>query len=332
MRNGRATDFLVPGEPFSRFEKIRRFCAERFETIRVHAKLSPMTSANGSESANGPAPAPRTAWQPMTFGGVAAFAHARLSRLLVVWLVAALCVAASVIWFLNLAWLPVLETSFANLPNRSEIRGGKLDWRGPARARLGEGPFLCVLVDAEGSAAFGQIADVQLELRNDGLKVSSLLGYQTISFPRDRSVALNRLDAGAWWNAWKPVLLSGAGAAVVVGLFLSWALLATLYAGPVKFLAFFLDRDANWMASWRLSGAALMPGALVVCGAIFLYGLRQLNLAGLLVVFPLHLIVGWIYVACAPARLPRLRGVLSGAANPFGAPSGTPAENPLSEE
>ena len=51
---------------------------------------------------------PKEAWQPLTFGGVARFAAASLWRLLMVELVFALMVAATVVWFVQQAWVPVI--------------------------------------------------------------------------------------------------------------------------------------------------------------------------------------------------------------------------------
>jgi len=87
-------------------------------------------------------------WQPITFGGVAAFSRASLGRLVLVQLLAALVVAVSVISFLSAAWFPVLQKAIARLPERGAIRGGQLEWNSASPTWLAEGPFLSIVVDA----------------------------------------------------------------------------------------------------------------------------------------------------------------------------------------
>ena len=64
------------------------------------------------------------------------------------------------------------------------------------------------------------------------------------------------------------------GLGYIFGLLLTWALLATLYFFPVWLVAFYTDRDLNFRASWKVAGAALMPGALLLTLGIVLYGFR----------------------------------------------------------
>ena len=63
------------------------------------------------------------AWQPFTFSGVAAFAQASLSRLLLVWLIVAILAAITVVSCLSLAWAPVVEASLRRLQGQSERPG-----------------------------------------------------------------------------------------------------------------------------------------------------------------------------------------------------------------
>src|SRR2546426_1163441 len=106
---------------------------------------------------------PAPAWQPLTFGGVASFARASLSRLLVVQLIVALLVALSVACAALSGWFPVIETALSELPPNGRIEQGRLEWTKASPARLAEGSFLSILVDVEESNPTGQSADVQLE-------------------------------------------------------------------------------------------------------------------------------------------------------------------------
>src|SRR5205807_1820555 len=80
-------------------------------------------------------------------------------------------------------------------------------------------------------------------------------------------------------------------------------------------LGFFANRDLSARGSWRLAGAALMPGALFLSGAIVLYGLGGLDPIQLAAAAGAHLLIGWIYIIAgvlAVSRHPE-----AGLKNPF---------------
>jgi len=264
------------------------------------------------------APAPPPPWQPLTFGGVASFARASSGRLFFVQFLMASLVAVSVVWFLIAAWFPVVQKAIAQLPAQGGIQHGQLQWTNTSPARLAEDAFLSIVVNANGSAPISQNADVQLELGRSGLRIKSLFGYLAVPYPADWVIGLNRAEAGPWWGAWRPFILVGTGITVAVGLWFSWLVLATIYMAPVRLIAFYADRELTIGAAWRVAGAALLPGALLMSGAIVLYSLHRLNLVGLLFAWLLHLVLAWIYAAIAPARLPRLPTALPRRRNPFG--------------
>ena len=257
------------------------------------------------------------AWQPLTFGGVASFAEASIGRLLLLELVVASIAAASVMWFCATAWFPAIREAIARLPATGEIRNRQLEWAGPSPVRLVDGTFLSIVVDLEGTGETGQVADLQLEFGKTELKLKSLLGYAAFPYAAGSIMDLNRSDLEPWWGARQPAILAGIGALVVAGLFFSWIILATLYMGPVRLLAFFADRAVSGIGCWRLATAALMPGALFLSGAIFLYSFRRISLVGLMVASGLHLLVAWVYLAFAPRKLPRLDSTGRVAGNPF---------------
>jgi hypothetical protein len=117
------------------------------------------------------------------------------------------------------------------------------------------------------------------------------------------------------WGAWAAEILFLAAVATVTGLFLSWWILATVYFLPAWILGFFANRDLNLRAGWKLSGAALMPGALLMAAGIFLYGFGALDLVQLGFIFGAHFVLGWIYLFVSVPFLPRIS-----AAEPKGNP------------
>lgn len=244
-------------------------------------------------------------WQPLTFGGVAAFARARWTRLLLLQGIVAVFVAVTVVLLLGRCWFPVLTKAVQGLSEFGTVRGARLAWPVKEAVVLAENRFLGLVVDLEESGTTGQIADLQVEFSRERIKVVSLLGYTSLPYPAGVEIELNRQTLDPWWNAWRPAFLFGGTFATVLFLFASWSVLATLYALPVRTLAWLSGRAASPGKSWRVAAAALLPGAVWMGGAIFLYAVEQLPLVGLGAAFGLHLVVAWVYVLGAPFCLPR---------------------------
>ena len=245
------------------------------------------------------------AWEPLTPHGVAAFGRARIGRLLLVQAIAAVLAAASACWFLSDSCFPVIGQAIGQLPAQGEIRSGQLDWRGPAPQLLAEGRLLAFAVDLDHSGQIHSSAQVQIEFGRQTVRVFWLPGYAKFSYPTGWIIAFNQTTLEPLWEAWAPELLALTGAAVVPGLLLSWAALATIYFLPLRLLAFFTNRDLNLRASWKLSGAALLPGALLLTAALALCGLGFFGLVTLAFIFGAHFVLGWIYLLVSLLFVPR---------------------------
>jgi len=258
-------------------------------------------------------------WQPLTFGGVAAFAHGSFTRLFIAAFALAVLVAGSVVGLFYMAWEPALRRAIAQLPEPSAIRAGELQWTGPTPVKLAEGKFLSIVVDRAGTGELGFASDLQFELGRTEFRVRSLLGYVGIPYPTTWAVPLNRRDLEAWWGAWRPVVAAGLAVGVASGLFLFWGILGAVYALPVQLIAFYSDRHVSVFGAWRLAVASLMSGALLMGAAILAYSFQQLNLIQLALAWAVHLALGWLYVFMAPLCLPRRLAVagLGRKSNPF---------------
>ena len=261
-------------------------------------------------------PTPLRAWEPLTPRGVAAFARAPLWRLLLVQLFVALLAAAAVVWFLRQEWFPAVRSAIQQMPDQGEIRGGQLDWPGDSPVKLRENHFLGLAVDLKHSGQLDYESQLQLEFGRRDLRVQALPGYTVIPYPPGWRIAFNRMELDPWWGAWQPALLAGAAAATFLGLLVAWTVLATLYCLPVKLICLYENRDLSWTQSWRLAGAALMPGALFLLFGILFYGLSSMALTELAVVACLHLVIGWIYIFVSPLFLPRHPAAVA-TGNPF---------------
>jgi hypothetical protein len=256
------------------------------------------------------------AWEPLTPRGVAAFARATLGRLLLVQSVVAALAAVSVVWFLDDSVFPVVKTAIQNLPADGEIRFSRLDWRGDSPQLLAEGRFLAFDVDLKHSGEMHLPADVQIEFGRETIRIHSWLGYSEFYYPPDSIIPFNRTKFEPLWGAWSAEILFIAAAATLLALLLSWWLLATIYFLPVWMLGFFTNRDLNFRASWKLSGAALLPGALLMAAAILFYDLDFLDLVQVIFVFGAHFVLGWIYLFVSLLFVPGIPAA-SPKGNPF---------------
>jgi uncharacterized membrane protein YgdD (TMEM256/DUF423 family) len=270
-----------------------------------------------------PVEKPPIAWQPLTPRGVAAFARATPGRLLLVQWVFSLLTAAVMVWFLSVAWFPVIRGAISGLPPGGKIVFGKLTWAGDSPKRLADGRFLALAVDLKHEGGARSPAHIQVEFGERDIEVRSLLGFLPLAYPSGPSRAFNREELEPWWGAWAPEILALAAGATSAGLMLSWALLATVYWVPVWLAGFFANRDLNWRGSWRLAGAALMPGALFFTGTIVLYRLGGLDPVQLGAAAGVHLVIGWGYLCAGVLALPRHPEAAVASRNPF-----TPAAKP----
>jgi hypothetical protein len=270
-------------------------------------------------------------WQPLTFGGVAAFADARWTRLLLLQGIVAVFVAVTVMLFLGRCWFPVVTRAVQGLSDFGTVRGGRLAWPGGNAVVLAENRFLGLVVDLEEGGGTGQIADVQVEFARERIKFVALLGYTSLPYPTGVEIALNRPALDPWWNAWRPAFLFSGAVVTLLFLFAIWFALATLYTLPVRALAWFAGRAASLGKCWRLAAAALLPGAVWTGGALLLYAVEQLSLVGLGLAFGMHLVIGWVYALGAPFCLPRKgNDPLVAGANPFTPAAVTEAKAPPS--
>jgi len=261
---------------------------------------------------------PAFAWEPITPRGVAAFARASFERLFVAQAVVALLAAAAVTWLLSDGIFPTIDAAVAELPDSGEIHGGKLDWRDDSPVLLAEGRIIALSVDLNHGGALRSPADFQFEFGTDSVRVFSLFGETELAYPPNYVLAANQTDARPIWGAWEPDLLGLAALGTFFGLLGLWALLATVYFVPVWLICLFSNRDLNFRASWKLAGAALMPGALLLSLALVLYDLGGFDIVQLCFAFGMHLVIGWLYLFVSPMFLKR--ALPAEKKNPFGSP------------
>jgi hypothetical protein len=277
------------------------------------------------------------AGQPITFGGVAAFARVSWRRLFIIQTVVAGGAVAAVLILVFNALLPAIESAIQNLPENGYVLRGELAWPDLEAKQLNESRWLTVIVAPANKHSFGHSADFRVELHAQEARLYSMLGYMQMEYSDDFSLLLSHADAAPWWGARRPFFIAGVIVGTFIGLWLTWMLLALLYAPVAKFMAFWGDRDLAWPQAYRICAAALLTPAVVYSAAIALYGLGWLPLEGLLGACALHILMGWIYVVGAsfrPAKRPEL--VALAKENPFDQPTPEkaaekPASNPFKD-
>jgi hypothetical protein len=243
------------------------------------------------------------AWQPLTFGGVARYAHDWIGRLFVSGVIVSIIATAAIILTFHRAFIPVIDVSVAELPKDAQIRGGLFNI--PQPMRLGENSFLSIRLDPEGASP-RSTSDFQVTLMATRFQIHSLVGQFNKRYPLEVTLTLSRSQIEPWWEAWRMSVYMLLALFTIVFLFLSWISLAIPYAIIARIIAFISKKRVSLWGSWKMSVAALMPGAILFSVGIFLYGWSQIRLADLLGVWIAHFIVGWIFLAGALYCLPRL--------------------------
>lgn len=267
-------------------------------------------------------PEPTRAWQPLTLGGAARYAHDGVGRLFLTGLIISIgCVAAILVTVRN-AWQPVIDEAISKLPAGAEVRAGKLT--APQVASVGGNKYLSLALDPTGEANPSSTADIHITFSKTELRFRSLFGIASVPYQPHWRIPLNRAEVEPWWGAWRPAVYGYIALATVIFVFATWIGLALVYMFVPLLLVFFaLKRDLWLGGAWKLAVASLMPGALFFSFAILLYGLGHLRMEGLLVAWALHFVVGWVFLVGAVFQLPR------NFDNPF---TKEPVENPFAGE
>ncbi|HWN96217.1 MAG TPA: hypothetical protein VNT99_14370, partial [Methylomirabilota bacterium] len=214
---------------------------------------------------------PREAWQPFTPRGVAAFANATATRVVLAQLGVAMLVAVVMMWCLSVAWFPVIAEAIEHLPQTGTIRRGELNFSGDARTTLAANARLAVVVDTVRSNSAGHAADIQVTFEKNRVAVCGALGCWWKPYDPVYAISFNRPDLKPLWGAWRTPILVLVALGSIAALYVMWWSVALLYVPIIKFIAFFTDRVVTWRGAWRQGAASLLPGALLVAVLVALH-------------------------------------------------------------
>lgn len=251
---------------------------------------------------------------PFTLRGVASFAQSGWGRLFAWQLIVAITLGGSVLLVLAQHWAPVVDQAIReHMPTETGLKDGRLIWPNNQPKVFARNSYLCLAVDPEGTGNHGQMADIQIELQRDSWICRSILGYSKFQYSK-QDLPLTRKQFVPWWGSRRPFLLLGS--AVVIGLlfWLGWLGLGLIGVWPAKIITYYADRESGFGKLWRMSSAALLPTGVLMAMGFLCYAMRLLPMVGLLILFPLHLILGGAYLFFSTFLLSK---VMVDPANPF---------------
>jgi len=267
--------------------------------------------------------------EPITPRGMVAFAYGSFTRVWVTQFLVALVAAVSVLWFFDQSCAPTVKKAIGNLTGSGQLSNGTLTWRSDATNAdsspklLAEDRVLGIVLDLNHSGQIHCLSDVQVEFGRDTIQVSVLPGSADFPYPDNfigKPIDLSREMLDPFWGAWLPEFEAMLLPAVLLSLFITWNVVATVYWLPVWMLGFIAGRGLGFLASWRLAAAVLLPGGLLLALAFFLYGLGYLNLVQFAFVVCAHVPLAWLYLAVSFFFLPRRPTKRQpGSKNPFAA-------------
>lgn len=245
------------------------------------------------------------AWQPLTGGGVAAFARASLTRVVVFQGAFAAAGALALVLAVRLAWVPTVEDALRQLPEHGAfVKAGRLTWPGTNAILLAERPQLSLWVSPAAGLKTGQGSDIQLELLPDRLRVRGLLGFVDLAYAPKLDLPLTLTGGRAAWEAWRTSGAVIAGGLTAAGLVSLWWIFSTVYALPVWGLAALAGRSPGPGGAWKLAAASQLPATAMLFGCLLLYAARAIPPTGLGVGAGMALLSAWGWLAWAITMLP----------------------------
>ncbi|MBR5691523.1 MAG: hypothetical protein IKX46_06175 [Verrucomicrobia bacterium] len=245
------------------------------------------------------------AFLPFTFGGIAHFGYARKAFLFTVELVIALFCSLSILWFVCDAYFPIVGQAIDSLPEEEvSITNNRLVWD-ERDGVLAQSSKLAISINAYGGPKQLTDSDLTLELAMRSFKLHCINGYYTeIPYQIDR-FPLNRQRVTSWWKAWMGPLIFWIIFISFCSLVFVWQILSFLYMFGVKIIAWAARRQVEWTGAYMLSGASLMPGALLMTAGIFCYSIGCISLEGLGIIAAAHIGLAWIFLLISSLLLPK---------------------------
>lgn len=255
----------------------------------------------------------------LTPAGIADFGKGSSARLFVHAYGTSLLVGLSLVWFLHVAWLPVLEKAVTELPKSgARMQKGVVAWPVEAPDILADNAFLALMTRPADPMIKDQSADVILVFSGEHLLLKSFLGKWEMPWPEAWKTELDRKTWEARLGAWQPWFLPGVCVLVILALPILWAALSVALFIPTQLLCLVVRRRAGWAPAWRVGVATWFPGAVLVVLAVLLYTFHRISVVHLAMMYTAHILVSLASWLLALFFLPPRGGAPEGGENPFG--------------
>lgn len=255
------------------------------------------------------------AWNPFTPGGVASYAIAPLGNLLSTQFVAAFLLWITAMFYLSQSWVPAIDSMIGQIPIGTRIQNGRLFIPSHEPIIFSDNRLVGIVWAKEDAP--GPTSDIEVRLMPNEFRVATMIGYLPLPYPHHEDQTVDKDALSPRWGAWRPAIIP-----LVAGLFTlfiwgAWAALAAIYAWPIRVAIFFRDKLTSPLGSWKLCSAALMPGAFLLTAALLFYTLGRIPVAGLIIAFAAHFVLGWVFVFFGAVALPLIPEAEREQGNPF---------------
>jgi len=232
-------------------------------------------------------------------------------------------IGAAILLILAAQFRPALWRAIERLPENARITSVGLQWPDRLPATLVETDTMAILALGDQRSSGSPLSDFEIALRDHDLQIKSFLGYRTFPYLAGYTMDLSRSAVEPLYGAWEAPIFLAIVFGSMAGLMLTWHLLGTMYGLVVKLLAWAYAKPLTFLRAYKVGVGALAPGAILMFAGLFAYGLGQLDLPRLAILWAFHIILGWLYLALA---IPKIS--TADIQNPFNQPAPEPMPKP----
>jgi hypothetical protein len=251
---------------------------------------------------------------PITPEGIAAYAGEKrvffTATIAVFAILCSFCISVMV----NRCLIQPLNLAIGRLPAQGAISNGVLVWFTNEHTVLIETRSVSIHVNPSNEEPIADSADLQVVFCKDKLLLRSLFGWLTIPYPKSLNLPLNYNELWTVWGAYRTAIIPVVFFITSFFIPLVWITLGIIYKIPVALMSKVLKRKVDSKGIFRISTMSQMLPAAIMCAGILLYSFYKIDITTLLIIFAIHIPLGWIYLFITPFYLPKIP---EEAYNPF---------------
>ncbi|MGC8742936.1 MAG: hypothetical protein ACP5T0_03540 [Verrucomicrobiia bacterium] len=248
------------------------------------------------------------AFLPVTPRAIAAGKNFQTINFIAYWFFYSVVCSLAITFVFERCVISSISRAINKLPQSGEIVSGKLNnWETNSNTALVEGKFVSIYVNSSDQEDSSDNADLQIVFARDELRFRSLLGWLTVKYPEQLDLPLNYKQLWPLWGAYQTAIIAAVFLSSVVFLILIWTFLAFAYSLLYIAFARVLKRMTGGKSgAFKIAGASLIPGALIMTFGLLTYSFGYIDLITLLIVFCSHILIAWIYLFLSLFSLPKI--------------------------